>query len=221
MNVRRVGIATAIAVSAVFASSAPAATAESWLVNSKALAGTAALATTASIEPLTFRVEGGFSVKVNCTSSQVSLIKPEIIAPSTGRAASILFGSCTIPPGEGLGECSIKGEKVLTPPVEMNLTKGPTTPEDRLVLKPQTKTVLFEMFLESRESCVDKEEGIGFTGSVTLGMPTGKTEKALQAVEGLGSTENNSLKGFLNQPTFLEKGRMLLRLASGALWSFR
>ena len=57
-------------------------------------------------------------------------------------------------------------------------------------------------------------------GSVRVNAPTGQTEEELQAIEGQGSFENNSLE-VAGDKSYIEGGKALLKLASGSKWSFR
>ena len=89
---------------------------------------------------------------------------------------------------------------------------------DRVTLAPQTKTTIAELPFKEENTCAFAGTE-PLKGEVTLDAPTGQTDEASQAVEGLGSLENNSLE-VAKDKAYVEAGKTVLKLASGSKWSF-
>ncbi len=87
------------------------------------------------------------------------------------------------------------------------------------MLTPETKHVLAVVpFTEGGDCALEGDQMI--LGAVTLAMKTGQTEESPQAIESLGSFENNSME-IVGDKTYVESGKALVRLASGSTsWSF-
>lgn len=86
------------------------------------------------------------------------------------------------------------------------------------MILPQTKRVVAELPFSSTNTCAFTEIQ-PLTGDVTLGAPKLQTEESLQAVEGLGSLENDGL-AVGGDHAYLEGGKTTLQLASGGKFKF-
>jgi len=199
-----------LAFSAVAASSA---SAGSWFVNGTKLAkGTkVALATTAAVDESTVLSEPSLGVKLTCSGKTLNGTSPFIEGEANGGAESLTFTSCSeIAPTT----CTIQ-TTISTEPVVASVETG-TAPLDRIRFAPKSgkafATVQFKgTCAESGEQPVD--------GQVVLDSKTGQNESALQPLEGLGTTENNSLELF-KAKAYLVGGKALLALSAGQKWSF-
>jgi hypothetical protein len=215
-----------VALAAVFAFSAVAAGTASaeWFVNGTKLVGSAALATTAKVDTdavLRIAAPGG-SVKILCSGTTLSGESPEIQGGTAeGMAKSLKFQGCsTIEPAT---KCELANQPttIETTPLRVLISKvGGRSPLVSVTFHPLTKSVLTEIpFKETGNSCAfDEKEPV--SGSLLVSAPTGETEEVEQAIEGLGTTENNSLQ-VAGDKAYIEGGRVLLKLASGSKWSFR
>jgi hypothetical protein len=215
IKVTIVALFAVVALSAVAAGSASA----EWFVSGTKLVGTAALATTAKVDTdatLKIIAPGG-NVRVLCKGTILSGTKPEIIGgTSEGKAQHLIFEGCeTVEPAT---HCVLSKTTIETEPVKATVAKG-TAPVDKITFTPQTKTTFAKVPFSEANTCVFNEPE-PVNGAVTVKAPTGQTEEAAQAIEGIGSTENNSLE-VAQDKAYIEGGRVLLKLASGSKWSFR
>ncbi len=192
-----------------------------WFVGGTELAdgSKVGLATTAKVDTAEVTTLPKLKIKVQCNTPTLANVEaPEIIGRNEVRAKSIIFEGCaTIEPATG---CPLEGQpsRVPTEPVKAVLTRGPAAPADRAVLTPQTKTLFAVVLFAEKDICAfEGKEPI--QGAVTLALPTGQTEETSQAIEGLGSVENNSLE-LGGAKMFVERGKALSKLASGSAWSF-
>jgi hypothetical protein len=192
-----------------------------WFVAGSKLSSSAALATTAKVDSSpTLKIKvGGSSIKVSCKGTILSSVSPEIRATNELKAKSLTFEGCeTTEPATG---CKLEGQPVSikTEPIKATDKAGPKSPEARLTFTPQTKKALAALAFSEKNTCAfDESEPLN--GAVTLKAPTGQNEEASQAIEGLGSVENNSLE-LAGNKAVIEGGRTLLKLTSGSKWSFR
>lgn len=190
-----------------------------WFVGGTKLAAgaTAGLASTAKVDTASIVRFNflGVPFRILCKGSTLREEALEIIGINEGRAKSLSLEQCeTIEPAS---RCELVEQPttIKTQPIKITTTKGPSAPEDRLIISPATKINL--AIFEFVESCALREFGIN--GSVTMRLPTGQTEASEQPLEELGSVENNSAE-VGGMKVFLEGGRMLLKLKSGSKWSF-
>jgi hypothetical protein len=189
-----------------------------WHVGGAALTTAAALATTAKVDsaPKLSIVTTGGTVQIQCKGTVLKGAKPEIMVVDEGLAESLTFEGCeTISPTK----CALAGQptSIKTNPLRA-FAKTLTKSIDRIAFLPATKKTFAEIpFSETNTCALNETEPIN--GSVTVGAPTGQEERVEQAIEGLGSVENNSLETAGNK-AFLEGGSILLKLASGSKWSF-
>jgi hypothetical protein len=205
------------ALSAVIAGSATA----SWFINGVELGkgSKATLASTAKVDTTPVLRLPTIGVKIACKGTGLRGTKQEIIGANIGKVEGLTLEGCeTTEPTTG---CQLAGQPVSikTNPLEETLALGSTkTATDKILIKAQTKkTIEVLRFNEANTCALNGEEPVN--GSLTENLPTGQDEEELQAIEGLGSTENNSLE-VAGIKSYLEGGKTLLKLASGAYWSF-
>jgi hypothetical protein len=218
MSKIKVTAMTAVALVAVFALSVVAsASAAGWKVNGAALTGSAALATTAQVDAaatLTIVPGTGAKVKIVCSGSLLRGEKPEIDSTNTGMASKLTFEGCaTTEPTK----CALSSSTINTNPISATVTTA-TAPADHVTFTPLTKKTFAEVPFSATNTCAFNEPE-PVNGAVTVNAPTGQTENGSQAIEGLGSIENNSLE-VAGDKSFIEGGKALLKLASGSKWSF-
>jgi hypothetical protein len=214
--------ATIVVLVAAFALSAVAAGTASaeWFINGTKLTGSAALATTAKVD--TDAVLDIGTIKILCKGGLLRGARPEIdSANEGGMAESLTFEGCeTIEPAT---KCTLVGQPrtITTNPVTATVKKlTGSSKEDRVIFTPLTKKSFAILPFSETNTCALNSEEESVNGSVTVGAPTGQEENEAQAIEGLGSTENNSLE-VAGLKAFILRGRALLKLASGSKWSFR
>jgi hypothetical protein len=186
----------------------------SWFVGGTKLGAgsTIALSSTAQVEEYGVLSVPSLAIKLTCAGgSPVIAGKPFIQGPNDGGAENAVFGGCSEITPSG---CTIPTE-IATEPVVGTLETS-TSPGDHLTLAPAKGKLLASV--EFKGSCsLAGEKPVN--GKVTLAMPSGQAESAMQAVDDIGSTENNSLE-LGGGKAYLEDGAVLLLLASGAVWSF-
>jgi len=205
-------LAAAMALSALAASTASAA--GSWFVNGTKLpnGSKAALASTAIIDESAFLNAPSLGVRITCSSNTLDGSEPFIQGPNTGGAKSLTFLGCSeIAPST----CKIETTEIPTEPVTATLeTSGGA---DRIRFVPQSGTVFATIIFKG--TCAESGEQ-PINGKLVAGSSDGQSEKTTHLLEGLGTTENNSLELFKSK-AYLEGGKALLKLASGQTWSFK
>ena len=205
-----------VALSAMIASSASAA---GWHVNGTELAqgSKLALTTAATVdEDATLSLfPKGVKVKIKCEGTTLDGESPEIIGTNQGMAKALTFTGCkTTEPTK----CNLETETVATNPIKVFVTKG-SGEADVATFAPLSEETFTNIPFSAKNSCsLNEPEPI--SGSVRVKAPTGQTEEELQAIEGLGSVENNSLE-IGGGKAYIEGGKALLKLTSGSKWSFR
>jgi hypothetical protein len=200
----------ALAVCAIAASSASA----GWFIEGEELAAgsKAALATTAAVdETLTLKVPT-IPIELTCTGGTNKTLlakKPEIEGKNKAYVESLKFTGCSVKEST----LCTTNETIETLPILTTTVEG-AYPEDKLVVSPKNKTLAFLEFLGTNCALAGDNP---LKGEVTLKMPTGQEEQATQAIEGLGSTENNSLELGADK-AYIDGGKTLLKLESGKEW---
>jgi hypothetical protein len=214
IKVTIVALFAVVALSAVAAGSASA----DWYVSGTKLAAgaTVGLSTTAKVDTDAVLRIPAVSIKILCKGTILRGASPEIVGTNEGRASSLTFEGCEVT--EPNTKCTLSSSTIPTEPIRATVTKA-TTPADLVTFTPKTKTTFAKIPFSSTNTCAFNEPE-PVIGAVTVGAPTGQTEEVEQAIEGLGSTENNSL-GVGGQKAYIEGGRALLKLLSGSKWSFR
>jgi len=206
-----VAFAAVLVLGAVTASGASAAM---WFVGGALLPmeSKVALANTAAVDSPTVLNEPAESVKITCTGSTLDGEGPLIISLDKGFANTLRFLGCSeLSPAN----CTVT-TAIETVPILALVTTG-TGEEDLVTFSPEAGKTFVPIEFKGATCAVAGEKSVN--GSVTIGAPTGQLELTLQAIVGLGSKENNSLT-LAGHPAFLEGGKALLKLASGATWSF-
>ncbi len=152
----------------------------------------------------------GLGLKVSCAGS--TAIAATLVGENKGESQGRTFEACSeIEPST----CKVEPSNIITEPLSTTLSTS-ISPTDRFLLVPKTgKTFATVLF---RGSCSFAGEQ-PIKGAVIGKLATGQTEELAQAVEGLGSSENNSLE-FDSNKMFIERGKALVTLVSGSKWSF-
>jgi hypothetical protein len=215
----KIALAALLAAAALSAAAADSASAD-WYVGGTKLATTAAVASKLHIDRLLgFRVP--FTARtVTCTGNATTLLEIAgaiIIAETHPLLGSIVLAAlivehCTVVGG---GKCSIAKEKITTEPLVGQISNGPGK-EDRLIFTPKTGKLIATISFEGSECALAGEQPL--EGSFTMKLPTGEEEDTDQALEGLSTTENNSLE-LAKSKTYVEGGDIQLELASTSKWS--
>ena len=212
----------ALMLSLVGAASASAA-AMTWFVNGTALtSGNQELANTAKVDEPAVLNAPGISLKISCATLKGS--KAELQGSAAGESA---MGQAEALEFEGCSEISPPTCK-LVPSFTKIITRAilaivllilrRVVPFIQVLFEPKKGTTFAELKLEGEHCSIAGTQGV--TGSVVVGAPTGASEETLQAIEGLGTTENNNLI-IDGRNAYIEGGKALLKLASGKAWSFR
>jgi hypothetical protein len=206
----------ALTLSAVAASSASA----DWYVSGTKLAtgATVGLATTAKVDTdqvIRIAALGSF-IKILCNGTILLILRVQLDPPNVLLIEHLILEGCsTIEPAT---KCVLTNSQIETEPIKAVATKGAGS-SDRLTFTPATKTTFAQIPFSEKNTCLFNEPE-PINGAFTVGAPTGQTEEVGQAIEDLGSTENNSLE-VAGDKIYLEGGRVLLTLLSGSKWSFR
>jgi hypothetical protein len=187
-----------------------------WYVAGKALASSAKVAEKIKMEEsfVLSVPSAGFAFK--CTGANLYTTS-EIVAKSTIKLGSLRLNGCnTIEPASG---CNLEepNAEIATAALEGTVTKG-TSPEDKVVFKPKTGTIIANIQLSEKNTCA--YNGLwALKGSFTMSMPNGQEELVEQAFAGLGSTESPSgLTFFGSDPAYLS-GKFKASLTSSEKWS--
>jgi len=222
-KVAAVAVFAALMLSMVGAASASAATKMNWYIDGAELkAGqTAALANTATVDSPTVLNVPGLSLKVSCPG--LSAKKAELQGGAAGESAmgqaeALKYESCSevSPPSCKLSSSSTT---ITTEPILalVLLSSGHPIPLVSILFQPKSGNTFATISFEGSKCPFAGEQGV--TGKVLVSAPTGADEAEVQAIEGLGTTENNSLI-VDGDKAYLEGGKALLKLASEADWSF-
>ena len=192
-----------------------------WFINGTRLAkgSTAVLASTAAVDAsVTFTIASkSEDIKISCKGPLLRSTGLEIIGTNEGVAKSVTFEGCGIT--KPATKCALARSQITTNPLRLQATKGPGGTDRGTFTSLITEEALTDVPFSSSNTCAFSEQE-PIAGSVTIGAETGQTEQVLQTIEGLGSTENNSLE-VAKDKIYAESGKTLLALASGSKWSFR
>jgi hypothetical protein len=188
-----------------------------WLINGTGLASgsTLALAVTAHVDESSVLNVPSLGIELTCTGGSNQVLtgtKPYLQGPDNGGAEALIFEGCSEITPAG---CTIE-TKIETVPVIATVELAASL-EDRIIFAPKEGKPFAN--IEFFGSCA--LSGLKpVKGQVTIGGPAGQTEQTLQPLAPIGTLENHSLEQG-GKPAYLEKGRALLKLASGASWSFQ
>ena len=191
------------------------ASASGWHISGTELIGseTANLSTLAATDEAATLNVPLLPLKITCTGD-LKGVAPKIKAPNTGSATSLAFSGCTVTEPS---TCTLSSPEIKTGIIEATATTKGTT--DHILFKTTTNKFA-EFTLEGSSCSIEGRKAV--TGTVVLNAPTGQTENTLQLLEGLGSLEqgSDSLQT-ASDASYIEHGKALLKLESGAKWSFR
>jgi hypothetical protein len=191
------------------------ASATGWHVNGTELTGsqTAAQATEAKTDtPAVFDVSA-LPLKVAC-KGPLDTVSPKIEAPDLASASRLAFTECTVPEPT---TCSLPSPEIETEAIEETITTA-KSPADRILLKTPAKHFT-ELTLEGSSCAIAGKKAV--TGTMVFNAGAGQTESTLQEFEGIGTLEQGtSTLLTANDKTYVEGGKMLLKLESGSKWSF-
>ena len=202
-----VSMFAAVAVFGALASSASAATA-GWMVGGSLLTGSTPLATTAAVDQ-SAKLKTS-NINIECLGSTLKGVAPEIIAPNKGAAKSLEFTECK--PTEG--KCTIESSTIGTVPIlaEATLEAGEGVVA---VFKPETGKAFTNLTFLGSTCALEGTQPV--TGTQAILAPTGQTEHASQLINAV-SLKEGELKVGAGNATLT--GSALLKLSSGAAWSF-
>jgi hypothetical protein len=212
----------AVAAAVAFCAAATSAMAEekpmSWFVNGTKLTKgtTVALASTAKVDAATIISAPSLSLKISC--SGYSLSGAELIGgEEKGKLESAKYENCSeVTPSN----CKLSSTTIATTPLTLILSLF-SAPE-------QAGPHLLKLATAQKGSTIAELE---FTGSCTLvgeqhlsgmfkeALEGWGSEESTHVAEGLYTTENNSLE-LDGAKVYISAGRTLLKLSSGAKWSF-
>jgi hypothetical protein len=192
------------------------ASAAGWHVSGTELTGTqtAAVATTAvNDKPAALNVPA-LPLKITCDGSLTG-VSPVIAAPNSTSTTSLTFHECSVVEP---ATCKLESPEIKTEAVT-GTVRTATGTADHILFKPTTAKHFTEFELEGSSCSVSGKKAI--TGSVVLKMATAQTESSIQALEGLGTLEQGTDGiSVANDPSYIEGGKLLLKLESGSKWSF-
>jgi hypothetical protein len=209
-----VALLAVLALNAVIVSVASADT-DSWFVGGTKLTKNEKLLPLATVDLPTILSSPEQSLKVTCSGGASKVlhgISPLIEPEDKGQAQSLVFLGCSeIEPAN----CTVTST-IETEPVAALADLGPGT-SVRVLFTPKTPPLFTTLSISGSTCSIAGDKPV--KGAVTIGAPTGKTENIQQAIEGLGSVENNSLE-VAGHKAFLQGGYTLLSLESMKPWSF-
>ena len=201
-------VATLVSVIAPFAVAASTASAAEWFVGGTKLATTVAVATTAQLDSLVVLQAPTLTLSVHCLGPQL-LIREVLQAPDKVLVNEIIDHNClALSPAN----CTVGPLIVFPGPLEgLVLSNGVTH------WRPRTGKLVAVLDWEGEKCAIAGEKPLN--GEFALSYGSIGTEEAIHAVEGLGTTENNSLETGGNK-VYIYGGHALVGLASGLRWSF-
>jgi hypothetical protein len=180
---------------------------------------TMALTNTARVTEGAVLTDPSLSLKLTC--SALSGEKAEISGTTLGKAKHLFFENCSEiePP-----TCIISSKVVTIAPV-LALPELSGSPTKLLLLfHPETGNEFANLeFVKNpaqSKACAGGLSGAKpVDGAVNLAAPTGLIENTEQELEGLGTTNNNSLEVGKTK-AYIEGGKAFLKLKGGVEWSF-
>jgi len=206
----------AATVGIVLAMWLPGVASASWFVEgSEQTSGSKAVATTAKVDSsFAFTIPSAEGFTAECTASALRALEPALASPGLMQTRGLTFEGChTTKPASG---CELASNTISTNPLYAAPLEGSGGGDLKLLVSAQTKNVITELSISETATC--PFQGLfGVKGSVRLDARTLKTEGAPQVLEGLGSTENNSLE--IGNSKMYVTGRDLVALAAGQKWS--
>jgi hypothetical protein len=204
---RRAVFAAALAVVALGVTGVASASAAEWYVAGSPLTGSAALASnTSTSESIVLSFSGA-----NIRCSGLELKTASIAAKTGGQIEHLLLTGCEF---TNLS-CRLKSSTIETKQLTMEAALGAKSPEDKVLLKPKTETLIAEFKLGEGEKCPWSGSTFKLTGHMTFVVSKGREERVEQevALRSEGELFASGSEAHLS-------GTVGLKLASAKNWSF-
>lgn len=198
-------VAVVMALGAVASASA---SASSWYDGGAELASSAPLATSTTMTENVQLYSAG--VIIECSS--VELKSADIASHTGGQIEHLVYKGCSFVDEP----CSLSSSTIESKPLTMTAALGKNSPEDTLLLKPTSGTVVAEYKIVGAECGL--AGGVKLQGQMKFALPKGREELAeqellIQTTNGAGELRWGSAEISLS-------GKAKLKLASGSKWSF-
>jgi hypothetical protein len=197
-----------VAVMAVGAVASASASASAWFVGGTELAASTSLASKATVLEKVKLTSAG--VTIVCSAESVELNTASIAPKTGGQIAHLVLKECQ---SEAAG-CPLESSQITSKPLVLEAALGSKSPEDTLVLKPATGTIVAE-YAFIGESC-GLAGVVQLKGKMKFVMPKGREELAEQELlvrAGEGELKSGSAEVVLG-------GKIKAKLTSAKAWSF-
>ncbi len=201
-------IAGTLIAAILFCLAAAASAQANWFVEGTQLTGTQALATTAAVDE-SFKLKAA-GVTITCTGKNFEGVSPQIEAPESATATSLVFKECAS------SEACTVTKTIGTVPVRASVTEG-ASPAVKAVFSPKTKTIFATIKYNGAECPLLGVQPV--TGKATALLPTGEEDNVLQEVAPNIAEASGELK--LGSSAAELKGAALLELASEGFFAQR
>ena len=213
VKVMVMALIASFAFGAVAVSTASAA--DEWFVNGTRLVGSAALAEEAKLDTLGTLLAPGLPLTVDC-EGPLLLLGAYIYNPAQVLARQFDFRNCFV---LSPAKCTLRSSTISTEGKDLQgtVTLAPGGGGAARLTGKTSEPQFTVLELQGAECSIAGEQPV--KGEVTFGAPVAATELATHELEGLGSTENNSL-AVGKDKAYIEGGKALISLASGSKWSF-
>ena len=208
MSKVKVTLSVLVALFALSAIASASASAAGWMVSGTELSGSTSLATTAKTDKAAKLKAAG--VTIECTGTNLEGTSPVITAPNTGSATSLTFTECE----STNATCSVT-KTIGTVPIHATVALGAGNDVKARFL-PKTKTVFATIEYKGATCALLGVQPV--SGKALVDDANGKVESVLQLIEAVTTEASGELK-VGSSPAELT-GSALLKLASGAQWSF-
>jgi hypothetical protein len=206
-------LATCVVYVALGATAAGPASAN-WFIGSEELTSTAAIATPAKVDAALTLTVPSVGAKLSCSGSTVSATEPVVVEEFIEASSLQLTGCETTEPKTGCElEPSSKGT-IVTNPVTIAAGPTATSPAGQAEIGPLNANLLAEIPFSETNTCA-LAGSQPLRGFALLNTPTLQELQTAQALEALGSTENNSLEIGSGNKAYITSDKLLLALTSG------
>jgi hypothetical protein len=196
-----------VAVLVLGAVGSASASASSWWVAGSELGSSEPLAsTTAKVAEVTLSWS---TLKIQCAS--VGLKGADIVAHTGGSIEHLVLQECTV----NSSSCRVVGGKIESKPLKLEAKLGSKSPEDELVAKPASGSVLAEFEFENERCPLEGKQTLG--GRLSFVLPKGREEGVEQEL-----VLHESIAGELHmgELPLTSEGAFKAKLVSGRDWSF-
>lgn len=190
--------------------------ADEWFVNGTRLVGSAALAQEAPLDTLGTLLVPNLPLTIDC-EGPLLLLGAYIYNPARVLANAFDFENCsTLSPAK----CALSSSTIFTVGSDLQgiVTLAPSGGGAGRLAGKTGEPEFANLDIVGAECSIAGEKAV--KGEVVFGAPGATTESETHELEGLGSQENNSLTVGGSNKAYIERGRALIRLASGSKWSF-